>query len=167
MPLCWYAITSKIMTKDKFLRDIKKSGLRSPLREIKNVIVYDFKTDDLDLSHDDSLLKGYALIQLDDRVLKEVQRALEASKLGRFIGLGPKGVPYPVTKEEVTSFNGGVRHKRETFRIRDKVRVTDGILKGLCGVVVKKSKLMLGIKVFLPHSTILRSVSIMSVEKRK
>jgi transcription antitermination factor NusG len=167
MSLRWYAIVSKIKTRDKFLKEIKKSPAKSWLREIKDVIAYDFERDTVGLSPEDGLLSGYALIQFEHKMLKNVVQAMNASKVGHFIVHGENGLPYPVPKEEVIDFQSGVKEKREEFHVGDKVRITDGILKGFDGEVVKKNKLMVGVKVLLPNSTIIRPVNIMSLEKRK
>src|SRR5882724_1534949 len=156
MALRWYAITSKIKTKDKFLKEIIRSNKMSPLHAIKDVIIYDFSIDDLDLGHEDSLLKGYALIQLEEKSLKDVVKVVESSKIGEFIGVNSKGNPYPVPKNEVCKFQTKVKRKREKFSIGDKVAVTEGILKGFDGIIVKKNKLMVGVEVKLDNNTILR-----------
>lgn len=172
MPLRWYAITSKIKTKDKFLKEIKKSSSKSKLKKIKNVIIYDFETDNVDSRDDysagleDSLLKGYALIQLDDKEVKGVIKAIESQKIGKFVMPGCREIPYAVPQNEVVKFQLGVKKTREEFNIGDHVKITDGILKGFEGVVVKKNKLMVGVEVQLPNSTILRSVNIVSLEKK-
>jgi transcription antitermination factor NusG len=172
MPLRWYAITSKIKTKEKFLKEIDKSQTKSKLKKIKNVIIYDFETDNVDSRDDysvgleDSLLKGYALIQLDEKEIRGVMKAIESHKIGRFVKLHSKELPYPVSKHEVDRFNLGVKKTKEEFGVGDKVLITDGILRGFDGVVVKKNKLMVVVEVQLPNSTILRSVNIVSLEKK-
>jgi transcription antitermination factor NusG len=172
MPLCWYAITSKIKTKDKFLKEIKKSPPKSKLKKIKNVIIYDFETDNVDSRDDystgleDSLLKGYALIQLDDREVRGVIKDIESHKIGKFVMPSSKEVPYPVPQNQVVRFQSGVKKTKEEFTVGDKVKITDGILKGFEGVIVRKNKLMVGVEVQLPNSTIIRSVNIVSLEKK-
>lgn len=165
MPLRWYAITSKIKTKEKFLKEIKKSPSKSWLKEIKDVIAYDFERDTVGLSPEDGLLSGYALVQVEQKSLKDVVAAMNTSKIGRFILQGKAPLPYPVPKDEVDRFKTGVKHKREAFHVGNKVRITDGILKGFDGVVVKKNKLMIVVEVKLPNSTVIRPVNIMSLEK--
>jgi transcription antitermination factor NusG len=172
MPLRWYAITSKIKTRDKFLKEIKKSSSKSKLKKIKNVIIYDFETDNVDSRDDlsvgleDSLLKGYALILLDEKEIRGVIKAVETFKIGKFVKPHSKELPYPVPKNEVDKFLSGVKKTKEEFSVGESVRVTDGILRGFDGVVVKKNKLMVVVEVRLPNSTILRSVNIMSLEKK-
>lgn len=167
MPLQWWAISTKIIKRDVFLRGVRRSGPASALREIKDVILYDFEVDSLDFTHDDSLLRGYALIQFDDVALKPVMEVVESSGIGKFLSAGVDGYPIPVPRAQVLKFKSRVCKKQDTFKVGDTVFVTEGILKGFQGRVVKKDKLMLEVEVRLPNSTILRPVSIMAVEKRR
>jgi transcription antitermination factor NusG len=166
MPLRWYAVSSKIKTKEKFLKEVLKSPVKSKLREIKDVIAYDFDLGLILDKREDGIPTGYCLIQFDEKFLREIVKAMDTSKIGKFIGTGKTGLPYPIPKEEVVKFQSGVKHKREEFYAGEKVKIIEGILKGFDATVVKKNKLTIVVEVNLPNSTIVRSLSIMSLEKK-
>ncbi len=171
MPQRWFAISSKIKTKAKFLAEIKKSPSKSKLKLIKNVIIFDFETENLDsrddygLGSEGSILQGYVLIQINDKHVKDVIKAVESHKIGRFIMSNPKEMPHPIPKREVERFKSGVKKKKDSFAIGDAVKITDGILKGFSGVIVKKKKLMAGVEVRLPNSVVHRDIALISLEK--
>jgi transcription antitermination factor NusG len=171
--LRWYAIVSKIRTKDRFLKEIKKSSSSSKLRRIKNVVIHDFDTENLDARDDygtgleGSLLDGYVLIQFDDKDLKDIVKGIESRKIGKFLRALPKEPPPPIPQNEVVRFQSGVKKKKDKIVIGDMVKVTDGILKGFEGVVVRKNKLMVMVEVELPNSTVRRKVNLVSLEKKR
>jgi transcription antitermination factor NusG len=152
-------------TKEVLMAELVKSGYLEKSGNIKDVLIFGFTQDNLDIDgKDNSLLEGYILLKLDEDYLKPIVKIIESHHIGLFFGPGPNGLPYPVPEEQVREFKKRVRVKKSTVSVGQKVRVTDGVLSGFLGKVVKKKALMAYISVKLPNRTVHRWVAIPNLD---
>lgn len=163
MSLKWFAITCSLPTKEKIEERLVEAGFKKEFKYIKKILTFDFERDSLWLEHDDSILNGYALLQVNTKYLQELTKLIEKSRIGNFFNVGKNKLPYPIPDEQVKEFKKKVKNKKREFYLEEKVFVTDGILNGMFGVVKGKKKLMLLIQVELPHRTVKKWVNVMAV----
>ena len=160
----WYALQTNLTTKDSILTELSKAGFKSKLSLLLDVLTFDIKKQYL-YSHgdDDSLIRGYALIQVAESGIEDIVSAITISRIGKFFNLNKQGIPRPVPNEEVDSFKRSVLGKKNDFSVGQHVVVTEGMLGGLEGVVREKKKVMLRVEISLPHRKIDQWVDILSV----
>jgi transcription antitermination factor NusG len=163
LTLAWYAIECILPTKKQIEAKLVEHGFKKELRHIKKILTFDFERDTLWLEHDDSILNGYALLQVDSKNIAVVTKMLEKSKVGSFFDLGKDKLPTPIPEEQVKDFKEKIKDKKQEFYINEPVVVTEGILNGLAGVIKGKKKLMVLVEVNLPHRTVREWVNILSV----
>lgn len=163
MSLKWFAITSSLSTKEKIEERFIEAGFKKQFKFIKKILTFDFERDSLWLEHDDSILNGYALIQVNTKHLQELMKVVEKSRIGSFFNMGKNKLPYAIPDDQVKEFKNKVTNKKQEFSVDERVFVTDGILNGMVGVVKGKKKLMLLVEVELPHRTVKKWVNVMSI----
>lgn len=157
----WYAIQSTLASKQAIMSELKKGGYNPRTRAIKDVLVFEFTQDNLDLNDkDDSLLEGYVLLKINEKKIKELSYLIRTKHVGQFFNVNKEGLPYSIPDEQVKDFKKKVRFKKSRIMAGQLVRVTEGILSGFIGSVVKKRALMAQISVKLPHRVVKRWVAI-------
>jgi transcription antitermination factor NusG len=156
----WFVIQSSLPSKESILAELKRGGYNPKSGNIKDILIFGFTQDNLDIDNkDNSLLEGYVLLKINDSALKDIIRLITSKHIGEFFNLGPNGIPYPVPNEQVNTFIKNVAVKKSKVSIGQKVRVTDGILSGFVGVVTGKRGLMAQISVKLPNREVKRWVA--------
>lgn len=163
MALQWYAIECLLPTKHKIVEKLEETGFKKEVQLIKNILTFDFERDTLWLEHDDSILNGYALIQVSEKNIPKVIKMLEKSKVGNFFNFGKNKQPTPIPEDQVKAFKDKIKDKKRELYLEEPVLVTEGILNGLSGLVKGKKKLMVLVEVKLPHRTVREWVNILSV----
>lgn len=163
MALKWFAILCSLPTKEKIEERLVEAGFKKEFKYIKKILTFDFERDSLWLEHDDSILNGYALIQINTKQLPEIMKMVDKSRIGSFFNTGKNKLPFPIPDDQVKEFKKRVGNKKREFYLEEQVFVTAGIFNGMNGVVKGKKRLMLLVQVELPHRTVRKWVNIMEV----
>lgn len=163
----WYAIQSPIGSKDAFFAELRKAGYNPKSGDVKEILIFDFPKDNLDIDDkDDSLLAGYVLIRISDRALPEILKMIKSKRMGEFLSLNSKGVPRAIPDIQVKTFRKKVEMKKSKISVGQNVYVTEGILGGFSGKVLRKKALMAQISVQLPNRVVKRWVAIPHLSTR-
>lgn len=163
----WYAIQSEKTTKNAVEISLKKGGYKPQSKMIKDILVFEFKTNALKIDEDSSILQGYVLLQIKETAVKDIMTIIKRGGVGSFFNLRKDGMPYPIPDEQIRLFKRGVQNKKSSFKIGQKVYIADGILSGFTGKVVKKKKFMLQVRVSLENRDIKRWVAIPHVMRKE
>ncbi|VVB50685.1 Transcription termination factor nusG [uncultured archaeon] len=157
----WYAIQSSVSSKDAFMAELKKGGYNPKSGDLKEVLIFEFKKDNLDIDEkEDSLLEGYVLIRVNDKKLVEIVKLIKSRRVGEFFNVNQKGLPPSIPDSQVKAFRKKVLLKKSRISVGQAVRVTEGILGGFSGKVLRKKALMAQIAVQLPNRVVKRWVAI-------
>jgi|GEM_PF-5395407 transcription antitermination factor NusG len=164
MPLRWFAIQSILPTKEKVIAKLVELGFGKEVSKFRNILTFNYESDALWVDPDESLLNGYALIQINTKNLEVISSILKKSKIGNFFNTNKQGVPYPISEDEVKEFKAKVRDKKQEFVVGDDVIITDGMFIGLRGRIKKKKKLMAEIEIALPHRKSRKWINVLSLK---
>jgi len=165
MSYSWYAVQSEVLSKEAFLAELRNYGYKDESKIVKDILIFEFKQDILNLDTDSSLLAGYVLLNIKNSNLKEIVQTIKSKHIGTFFNLGSNGLPYPVPDSEVAEFKKKVKSKKTDIKIGNKVKILEGVLNGFNGKVVKKKDLMVEVSVKLTNRTIKRWVAIPHITK--
>jgi transcription antitermination factor NusG len=161
MAFKWYVIQSQVSSKKAFLSELKKGGYNLKSGDVKEVLIFGFIQDGLNTDEkDNSLLEGYVLLRLNEDNLESLVKIIKTRHVGEFFNLNRKGLPRPVPDDQVKSFKKRVRTKKSRILVGQVVYVTEGILGGFSGKVLRKKALMAQIAVQLPNRVVKRWVAI-------
>jgi len=159
--LRWYAVQSSLASKESFISELRKGGYDPKSGGVKEVLIFGFTQDGLNTDEkDNSLLEGYVLLRINDKSLQEVVHIIKTKHVGEFFNLNRKGLPDPIPDGQVSAFKKRVHIKKSRIYVGQTVHVTEGILGGFSGKVLRKKALMAQISVQLPNRTVKRWVAI-------